>query len=621
MWNPNQPPVSIDDAPDRLGAGNPELQAMVAEAASGGTALMLMHVDIDHFASVNENMSAEVGDQALVLVAQRLQSYLRGRGKLWRHGSDEFLIAVPRNADVPLPEDFAEEIRQQMELPLSVLPYTLFMTGKLGVSLCPEHASNASRLLDHAEDALYQAAREGGNAVRIHAVDTPPSAHSESIIARQIVDAIPNGELKLRYQPLVSARDGHVVGMEALLRWQSPTLGMLVPERFMRTAERLGIIVQIGTWVLEGALKQARLWRDQGFDDFTIAVNVSTLQLLRPNFFAEVMGLIQAAGVPAQMLTLEINESALTNNVNFVHETLANLRNEGISLSLDNFGTGDSSLSALVRYPVDKLKIDRSFIKSAPAGNREAAIARAIIAMGHQLGMTVIANGVESQAQLGFLRRNDCDVFQGYLFGEPMSADAAGMTLRRRYLRPEAFAETRPDRTLLLLDDEENVLRSLVRLFRRDGYRILAAGNVRDAFDLLAINDVQVILSDQRMSDMSGTEFLGRVKMLYPDTIRLVLSGYTDLNTVTDAINRGAIYRFLTKPWNDDELRKHIHQAFRTYEEQRRSNAGPAPAESNDDELRKHIHQAFRTYEEQRRSNAGPAPAESGDGGEDRPLR
>ncbi|HFF5964615.1 TPA: putative bifunctional diguanylate cyclase/phosphodiesterase, partial [Stenotrophomonas maltophilia] len=389
MWNPNLPPVSIDDAPDRLGAGNPELQAMVAEAASGGTALMLMHVDIDHFASVNENMSAEVGDQALVLVAQRLQSYLRGRGKLWRHGSDEFLIAVPRTADVPLPEDFAEEIRQQMELPLSVLPYTLFMTGKLGVSLCPEHASGTSRLLDHAEDALYQAAREGGNAVRIHAVDTPPSAHSESIIARQIVDAIPNGELKLRYQPLVSARDGHVVGMEALLRWQSPTLGMLVPERFMRTAERLGIIVQIGTWVLEGALKQARLWRDQGFDDFTIAVNVSTLQLLRPNFFAEVMGLIQAAGVPAQMLTLEINESALTNNVNFVHETLANLRNEGISLSLDNFGTGDSSLSALVRYPVDKLKIDRSFIKSAPAGNREAAIARAIIAMGHQLGMTV----------------------------------------------------------------------------------------------------------------------------------------------------------------------------------------------------------------------------------------
>ena len=570
MWNPAPQPAAAMPAPPRLGAGNPELAAMVAAAASGGTPLMLLHLDIDHFASVNENMSAEVGDQALVLIAQRLDEHLRGRGRLWRHGSDEFVLAIPRAGGVPLPEEMAEQLRQQMELPLSVLPYTLFLTAKIGVSLCPEHATDPSRLLDLAEDALHQAGREGGNVVQVHMLHKPLSAHSESIISRQLVDAIENGELRLRYQPLVSARDGHVVGMEALLRWQSPTLGMLVPERFMRTAERLGIIVQIGAWVLEMALRQARIWRDQGFDDFNVAVNVSTLQLLRPAFFAEVMVLLQSTGVPARMLTLEINESALTNNVNFVYETLANLRNEGISLSLDNFGTGDSSLSALVRYPVDKLKIDRSFIKSAPAANREAAISRAIIAMGHQLGMTVIANGVESQAQLGFLRRNDCDVFQGYLFGEPMSADAAGMTLRRRYLRPEAFAETRPDRTLLLLDDEENVLRSLVRLFRRDGYRILAAGNVRDAFDLLAINDVQVILSDQRMSDMSGTEFLGRVKMLYPDTIRLVLSGYTDLNTVTDAINRGAIYRFLTKPWNDDELREHIRQAFRTHDELRK---------------------------------------------------
>ena len=564
----------LPDAPltvTRLGASNPELAAMVADAARGGAPLMLMHLDIDHFTSVNENMSAEVGDEALVLVAQRLRQHLPAHGRLWRHGSDEFIIAVPRTAGVPAAEDMAEQLRQQMELPLSVLPYTLFLTAKIGVALCPEHATNPSRLLDLAEDALHQAGREGGNIVQVHMLHRPLSAHSESIIARQLVDAIDNGELRLRYQPLVSARDGHVVGMEALLRWQSPTLGMLVPERFMRTAERLGIIVQIGAWVLKMTLRQARIWRDMGFDDLNVAVNVSTLQLLRPGFFSEVMGLLQSAGVPAQMLTLEINESALTNNVNFVHETLGSLRNEGISLSLDNFGTGDSSLSVLVRYPVDKLKIDRTFIKSAPAADREAAIARAIIAMGHQLGMSVIANGVESQAQLGFLRRNDCDVFQGYLFGEPMSAEAAGRTLRRRYLRPEACAETRPDRTLLLLDDEENVLRSLVRLFRRDGYRILAAGNVRDAFELLAINDVQVILSDQRMSDMSGTEFLGRVKMLYPDTIRLVLSGYTDLTTVTDAINRGAIYRFLTKPWNDDELREHIRQAFRTHDEQHRS--------------------------------------------------
>ncbi len=574
MWNPALPPGLDINKPQRLGAGNPELLRLVDAAASGGTPMMILHVDIDHFASINENMSAEVGDQALALLAQRLQAHLGTRGRLWRHGSDEMVIVAPRQDGAMLPEDFAEDIRQQIELPLSVLPYTLFMTGTVGISLCPEHGTQLSALLDHAEEANYQAGREGGNTVRLYARNSPASAHSESIIARQIVDAIPHGELRLRYQPLVSARDGRIVGMEALLRWQSPTLGMLVPERFMRTAERLGVIVQLGEWVLQNAIKQARQWRDQGFDDFNIAINVSTLQLLRPSFFNEVLATLQSSGVPASSLTLEINESALTNNVNFVHETMANLRNEGISLSLDNFGTGDSSLSALVRYPVDRLKIDRSFIKSAPAGSREAAIARAIIAMGHQLGMTVIANGVESQAQLGFLRRNDCDIFQGYMFGEPMSAESAGMALRRRYLRPESFAETRPDRTLLLLDDEENVLRSLVRLFRRDGYRILAAGNVRDAFDLLATNDVQVILSDQRMSDMSGTEFLGRVKMLYPDTVRLVLSGYTDLATVTEAINRGAIYRFLTKPWNDDELREHIRQAFRTHDELRKGRDG-----------------------------------------------
>lgn len=412
MWNPVSPPGLEVVKPTRLGAGNPELLHLVDAAASGGPPLMIFHVDIDHFASINENMSGEVGDQALTLAARRLQEFLGTRGKLWRHGSDEMIVVAVRREDTPLPEDFAEEIRQQLELPLSVLPYTLFMTGKVGISLCPEHSTAVSTLLDYAEEASYQAAREGGNTVRLYTHNSATNAHSESIIARQIVDAIPHGELRLRYQPLVSARDGRIVGMEALLRWQSPTLGMLVPERFMRTAERLGVIVQIGEWVLQNAVRQARLWRDQGFDDFSIAINVSTLQLLRPGFFNEVMAMLQTAGVPAQFVTLEINESALTNNVNFVHETMANLRNEGISLSLDNFGTGDSSLSALVRYPVDRLKIDRSFIKSAPAGSREAAIARAIIAMGHQLGMTVIANGVESQAQLGFLRRNDCDIFQ-----------------------------------------------------------------------------------------------------------------------------------------------------------------------------------------------------------------
>ena len=559
-------PPDAAPAPVRLGAGNPDLQALVAQAAGGGAPLMLVHLDLDHFASVNENMSVAVGDLALDLLARQLEAALVGRGRLWRHGSDEFIAAIPLRPGMPPPESLAEDLLREVESPLSVLPYTLFLGAKAGISLCPTHASDADELLRMAEIAARQASHDDER-LQFYGGQSLQNVHNESVIARQIVDAIPNGELRLRFQPEISARDGRVVGMEALLRWQSPTLGLMVPERFMPTAERLGVIVQIGAWVLENAIAQLRLWRDAGFDDLFLAVNVSTLQLLRPAFADEVLGLLRRAAVPSESLVLEINESALAANLNPVYEGLATLRREGVVLALDNFGTGDSSLSALVRYPVDMLKIDRSFIRSAPAGERETAIVRAIIAMGHQLNMKVIANGVESEAQLGYLRRSDCDVFQGYLFGEPMPPESAGMALRRRYLRPELFATAKHDLTLLLVDDEENVLRSLVRLFRRDGYRILAAGNVRDAFDLLATNDVQVILSDQRMQDMSGTEFLGRVKMLYPDTVRMVLSGYTDLATVTDAINRGAIYRFLTKPWNDDELREHIRQAFRTHAE------------------------------------------------------
>ena len=562
------PPTAVP----RLGAAHPDLLAMIATAARGDVPLVLLHVDIDHFASVNQNMGMDVGDAALEAVGARLQDRLQGRGQVWRHGSDEFIAAVPLPAggDAADAQAIAETLIAEIERPLEVLPYTLFLEAKIGISLCPQHGDDASRLLHLAETAVRRASHAVDDPVQLHTFDVQDRAHSESAIARQIVDALPNGEFRLRYQPKISARDGRVIGMEALVRWQSPVLGLLLPERFLPTAERIGVILQIGDWMLERVIAQVRAWREQGFDDFFVGINVTTQQLLQTDFVDRLLGRMQQAGLPMTAIVLELNERVLTHNsTDIVYRTVSALRHEGIAVTLDNFGTGDASLSALVRYPADILKIDRSFISAAPAGNRETAIVRALIAMGHQLGMKVIANGVETEAQLGFLRRADCDYFQGYLFGEPMTAEAASQALRQRYLRPELFTATQSDRTLLLVDDEQNVLRSLVRLFRRDGYRILAAGNVRDAFGLLATNDVQVILSDQRMSEMDGTEFLGRVKMLYPDTIRLVLSGYTDLATVTDAINRGAIYRFLTKPWDDNKLREHIRQAFRTYDSQR----------------------------------------------------
>jgi len=564
--------VPAESTMPRLGAGEPELARMVQQAADGGVPLMLLYLDIDHFRSINENMGVEVGDLALALMADRLQRKLPPGGRLWRHASDEFVIAVPRLPDLPEPEAYGDFLREQIELPMTLLPYTLFLSATVGIALCPEHADNPSALLQYAETAVRQAKHEGLNLTRVYTHGAAISVRTDSVIARQIIKAMDNQEFRLCYQPQINAHDGRVTGMEALLRWHSPALGMLAPERFMHVAEKLGVIVQIGDWVLKQAFQQARIWRDWGFDDFEIAVNVSTLQLLRRDFVDDLLLSLRQAGIPNEVVVLEVRQNALAGDMSLVHRTLAQLHREGVRLTLDDFGMGDSNLDSLMRFSVDKIKIDRSFVKGVPGSPREVAITNAIIAMGHQLGMKVIAHGVENDMQLGFLRRNQCDMFQGHLFGEPMTAEEAGALLRRRYLRSDAFTATKPDRTLLLLDDEENILRSLVRLFRRDGYRILAASSVGDAFDLLATNNVQVILSDQRMSDMSGTEFLGRVRVLYPNTVRLVLSGYTDLATVTEAINRGEIYRFLTKPWNDDDLREHIRQAFQTHENQQQRN-------------------------------------------------
>jgi len=560
------PEPSIQTGLGRLGAGEPALCAMVEAAISDGRPLAVFYIDLDHFRSVNDNMGVEVGDQALALVGERLQRLVGAAGQAWVHGSDEFVVAMPLSASELAPEALGQHLREQVELPMTVLPYTLVLTATVGVALYPEHASTPSGLLQCAESAVEQARFEDMNLVRVYQPGASTGRRSESLMGNQIVNSIANGELRLLYQPQVNGHDGRVMGMEALLRWESPELGTLTPERFMPVAEKLGVIVQMGQWVIREAFAQAQQWRERGAEDFEIAINVSTLQLLQPDFVAEVMQALQEHAVPAQMVVLEVRQSALGEDLNQVHRSLAALHREGVRLTLDDFGMGDSNLDSLMRFSVDKIKIHRGFVSGVPGSSRQTAITCAIIAMGHQLGMKVIAHGVETEGQLAFLRRNHCDIFQGHLLGEPMAGDQAGTLLRRRYLRRDAFSQINPARTLLLLDDEENVLRSLARLFRRDGYTVLVANNVAEAFAQLASQPVQVILSDQRMSDMSGTEFLGQVRGLYPDTMRLVLSGYTDLATVTAAIATGQIYRFLTKPWNDDELRDHIRQAFVAYE-------------------------------------------------------
>jgi CheY-like chemotaxis protein len=235
----------------------------------------------------------------------------------------------------------------------------------------------------------------------------------------------------------------------------------------------------------------------------------------------------------------------------------------GVKLSLDDFGTGYSSLSYLKRFPLDQLKVDQSFIREVTSNPEDAAIVRAVISIGNSMGLELVMEGVETAAQLGWLRMHRCEKIQGYFFSPPVSAPEFEQMLRdRKSLPSDAASPSIEGKTLLVVDDETNIVAAVVRLLRREGYRILTANSAAQAFDLLAQNAVQVVLSDHRMPGMTGAEFLGAVKGLYPDTVRILFSGYVEIEALTDAVNRGAVYRFLLKPWNDEVLRESIREAF-----------------------------------------------------------
>lgn len=559
--------VSVDPvtALYHLGAGGPNLNTVLSAAAATGRRVALLHIDVDRFRSVNENMGELVGDQALAAIAQRLHKAMPTGSWLWRLGSDEFLAGIGYRHDEPDGAMLAERLRDAFETPLSIPPYSLPVTLSIGIAIYPDHAQDAASLLATAEHAIRRAKHDGPNGVGLFSMEQNSSAQGDDL-SRRFVEAIANSEFRLFHQPVVNAHDGSIAGFSTVLRWQTEQQGLLRPNRFLQLVERVGLSARVGYWVAESAMRQLAQWREQGLDYLSMSVHLASPMLTRPDCLDQIGELLHRFDLPGEALEFEIAESVLGLDARDVYDTLAGLRRLGATLTVQDFGMGGLSFAALAQYPLDRLKIDRSFIHHVESDPRSAAIVRGIIAMGHRLGMRVTAKGVETEAELGFLRRNHCDFFQGYLFAPPLPAEDLGDLIRKRFLLPEAFADTKPERTLLLLDDEENVLRSLVRLFRRDGYQILTANSVAEAFDLLASNGVQVILSDQRMPDMSGTEFLTRVRDLYPDTVRMVLSGYTDLATITEAINLGAIYRFLTKPWNDDELREHIRDAFRAYE-------------------------------------------------------
>jgi diguanylate cyclase (GGDEF)-like protein/PAS domain S-box-containing protein len=378
-------------------------------------------VGLDRFQLVNASAGHLTGDDVLQRLAGRLQSLLGGKGRIARFAGDEFMVTVAGMSSAEVLQ-LAERLRAAVAEPIEGHDYRLLLTASVGITHSPTHGSDAKTLLRRAEAAMSLAKHEGRDRVCEFSVGQMQELEDRLLIGNHLRDAIRLGELELHYQPQHAAATLQLSGFEALLRWNCPLLGQVPPTRFIPIAEALGLMNEIGAWVLDAACRQVRQWLDLGYRDFSVAVNVSAQQLQRPGLVAHVAEALQRYAVPPAMLDIELTESSLMENVGRVRDALAELKALGVQLSLDDFGTGYSSLAYLKQFPIDKLKIDQGFVGGLPHDAADAAIVRTIIAVGHELHMCVSAEGVSNAAQQAFLVAAGCNELQGFHLGQPLRA-------------------------------------------------------------------------------------------------------------------------------------------------------------------------------------------------------
>ncbi|MEN6587299.1 MAG: EAL domain-containing protein [Sulfuricella sp.] len=527
--------------------------------------LALLYLDLDRFKTVNDTLGHPVGDELLQEVARRMAGALRAGDTLARLGGDEFVLLLEDDANAQQAAVVARKILDLFAVPISVAEHKLNVTASIGISLYPGDGEDPDTLLRHADRAMYEAKSRGRNTYQFFEPVLSAGVLQRLVMENALRGAMERNELLLHYQPQVDLGSGRICAAEALLRWRSAELGLVAPSDFIPVAEEMGLIISIGEWVLRTACAQNKAWQDAGLPPIRVAVNVSALQVLAGTLPGIVADTLRDTGLDPRYLELELTESVMIREVEATLSQVVELKRLGVTISLDDFGTGYSSLGYLSRFPLDRLKIDQGFVRNITTEPKNAAIARATVALSQGLGMIVIAEGVETEGQLRYLHSIGCEEIQGYLFSRPVPPEElAAMVGQGKALSLDGALES--ERTLLLLDDEPNILNALVRLLRRDGYRIRVAHSGVEALELLAESPAQVVISDLRMPDMSGTDFLTRVSELHPDTVRMVLSGYADLQTVTDSVNKGAIYKFLAKPWADDALRATVRDAFVHFE-------------------------------------------------------
>lgn len=383
--------------------------------------IALLFVDLDRFKSINDSLGHQVGDKLLYEVSKRIHHTVRDSDVVARLGGDEFLVMMD---DIQTAEDaaiVAQKIIYALQVEFYIEGKEIFIGASVGISVFPKDGNNVEGLIKAADIAMYQIKNRGKNNYCFYSEELSKNAVERFTLESELRHALERKQFEVHYQPQISLLTGEIIGAEALIRWCHPTLGMVSPARFIPIAEETGIIVQIGEWVLRQAAKQAMAWINDGYTMQWISVNVSGIQIMRSNFYDTVYGILVETDCNPNVIELEITESTVMQNTEFVIDTFNNIKHLGVRVAIDDFGTGYSSLSNLKRLPLSKIKIDQSFVRGLPDDLNDAAITNTINAMARNLGFSVIAEGVETNEQAEFLKNMGCEEAQGYLYGKPIN--------------------------------------------------------------------------------------------------------------------------------------------------------------------------------------------------------
>ena len=405
--------------------------------AAGRGTVWVVALDLDHFKFVNDTLGHDAGDELLKAAAQRISAAVERSDTVARTGGDEFVLVLPGRENESEAATTGRAVLEALAHPLTLNGQDIVLTGSAGLAGYPVDGSDAATLIQHAEVAMYRSKELGRNMVQFYMPTMNARARERLALEGALRSALTHDEFELFYQPQVDLGSGHVVGLEALIRWRHPSMGMVRPDRFINLAEETGLIVPIGAWVLRTACRQSRAWQRAGLGPVRIAVNLSARQFAEPNLVREIARVLDETGLSAACLEVEITESLVMGDVESAIRTMRELKQMGVLLSIDDFGTGYSSLSYLRRFPVDVLKIDRSFVRDIPFDEDDAALVAAIIELARGLRMRVIAEGVETEAQLDYLRRRGCDEVQGHVYAQAASgADVERLLRTGRHMLP-----------------------------------------------------------------------------------------------------------------------------------------------------------------------------------------